>query len=123
MKQKIVIKVSMNCSKCRTKAMKIAAVADGVISVALHGPEKDKLMIVGDGVDAACLTSSLRKKLCHASLEIVEEVKDQKKVEEKKDHEKKPEPPKPIICCQQAAPQVEYYRVVADPSPPICTIM
>ncbi|XWS08153.1 hypothetical protein CRYUN_Cryun41cG0055900 [Craigia yunnanensis] len=83
MKQKIVIQVSMHCDKCRTKALKIAAAADGVASVALHGPEKDKLMIVGDGVDAACLTSSLRKKLSHASLETVEEVKD-KKVEDQK---------------------------------------
>ncbi|XVF03688.1 hypothetical protein REPUB_Repub05bG0015100 [Reevesia pubescens] len=112
MKQKIVIKVSMHCRKCRTKALEIAAVADGVTSVALHGPEKDKLMIEGDGVDAPCLTASLRKKLCHASLEIVEEVK-----------EKKPTPtPTPIVYCQQQ-PQVEYYRIVADPSPAPCTIM
>lgn len=34
----------------------------GVTSVALHGPEKDKLLI-RDGVDAACLTACLRKKL------------------------------------------------------------
>ncbi|XVE50789.1 hypothetical protein DITRI_Ditri01bG0191200 [Diplodiscus trichospermus] len=120
MKQKIVIKVSMHCSKCRTKALKVAAVADGVISVALHGPEKDKLMIVGDGVDAAELTGSLRKKLCHASLETVEEVK------EKKDEKPKPtpsNPPNPVVlhCSQQ--PQVECYKVVADPPPGPCTIM
>ncbi|KAI3937238.1 hypothetical protein MKW92_051287 [Papaver armeniacum] len=29
MKQKIVIEVQMHCSKCRSKALKIAAVADG----------------------------------------------------------------------------------------------
>ncbi|XVF03683.1 hypothetical protein REPUB_Repub05bG0014700 [Reevesia pubescens] len=78
MKQKIVIKVSMHCEKCRTKALKIAAATDGVVSVALHGSEKDKLMIVGDGIDAVCLTNSLRKKLSHASLETVEEVKEKK---------------------------------------------
>ncbi|XVF77267.1 hypothetical protein PTKIN_Ptkin14bG0029500 [Pterospermum kingtungense] len=92
----------------------------GVISVALHGPEKDKLLIIGDGVDAACLTACLRKKLCYASLEIVEEVK------EKKPEPLKPEPPKdPIVfvchCPQQ--PQFECYRVVADPPPGPCTIM
>ena len=89
--------------------------------MALHGPEKDKLMIIGDGVDAACLTESLRKKLCHASIEIVEEVK-----EVKKQPPKPPTPtpnPNPVVyyCPQQ--PQVEYYRVVSDPSPGPCTIM
>ncbi|XVE50791.1 hypothetical protein DITRI_Ditri01bG0191400 [Diplodiscus trichospermus] len=78
MKQKIVIKVSMHCDKGRTKALKIAAAADGVVSVALHGPEKDKLMITGEEIDAVCLTSCLRKKFCHATIETVEEVKDQK---------------------------------------------
>ncbi|PPS13715.1 hypothetical protein GOBAR_AA06835 [Gossypium barbadense] len=73
MKQKIVIKVSMHCSKCRTEALQVAAVAYGVNSVALHGPEKDKLMILGEGVDVACLAEALRKKLCHATIEIVEE--------------------------------------------------
>lgn len=76
--------------------------------MALHGPEKDKLMIQGEGIDAACLTSCLRKKLCHAILETIEEVKDAKK-------------PDPIICyCQ---PQVDYDRVVPDHSPAPCTIM
>ncbi|XP_021287667.1 heavy metal-associated isoprenylated plant protein 47-like isoform X2 [Herrania umbratica] len=127
MKQKIVIKVSMHCDKCRTKALKIAAAADGVISVGLHGPEKDKLMIVGDGIDAACLTESLRKKLSHASLEMVEEVKD-KSVEEKKgagkkDGEKKgPQlPTTTIVCCPQ--PQLEYFAVVTEPNPGPCTML
>ncbi|XVE50787.1 hypothetical protein DITRI_Ditri01bG0190900 [Diplodiscus trichospermus] len=118
MKQKIVIKVSMHCSKCRKKALKIAAKADEVISVALHGPEKDRLMIVGDEVDIANLTRSLKKKLCHAKIETVEEVKETKK------EEPKPTPaPNPVVihCSQQ--PQVEYYRVVADPPPIYCTIM
>ncbi|TYH21063.1 hypothetical protein ES288_A04G012900v1 [Gossypium darwinii] len=122
MKQKIILKVSMHCSKCRKKALKVAAVAYGVTSVALHGPEKDKLMILGEGMDAACLTEALRKKLCHASIEIVEEVKDTPKTEDKP---KKEDPPKlkspQIIICQ---PQpFEYYRVVPDPTPAPCTIM
>nr|KJB62822.1 hypothetical protein B456_009G438600 [Gossypium raimondii] len=105
------------CSKCRTEALQVAAVAYGVNSVALHGPEKDKLMILGEGVDVACLTEALRKKLCHANIEIVEV--------------KEPSPPKPpapptpppqIIYCQQP-PQFECCRVVADPSPAPCTIM
>ncbi|KAK8691171.1 hypothetical protein V6N13_074690 [Hibiscus sabdariffa] len=114
MKQKIVLKVSMHCSKCRTKALKVAAVAYGVISVALEGAEKDKLVIIGDGVDAACLTEALRKKLCHASIEIVEEVKDPKP--EKKEDKKE-------LCICWPPHQVEYYRVVPDPAPAPCTIM
>ncbi|XWS11315.1 hypothetical protein CRYUN_Cryun38cG0073000 [Craigia yunnanensis] len=127
MKQKIVIHVSMHCDKYRTKALKIAAAADGVVSVALHGPEKDKLMIVGDGVDAVSLTSSLRKKLSHASLETVEEVKDKKVEDQKKDAGKKNEDKKDskaitlIVCCPQ--PQLEFFTVVADPHPSPCTIL
>ncbi|GMI63800.1 hypothetical protein HRI_000049300 [Hibiscus trionum] len=115
MQQKIVIKVSMHSSKRRTEALQVAAAANGVTSVALHGPEKDKLVIVGDGVDAVCLTKALRKKLCHASIDIVEEVKDSPPC-------KKPVP-ELIIYCQP--PQVEYYRVVPvpDPDPAPCTIM
>ncbi|XVE50788.1 hypothetical protein DITRI_Ditri01bG0191100 [Diplodiscus trichospermus] len=130
MKQKIVIKVSMHCDKCRAKAMKIAAAVDGVVSVALHGPDKDKLMITGDGIDAVCLTSCLRKELCHATIETVEEVKDQKKSEEKKKDEGKKDGDKKdggkkdqkpaVACCSQPQPA---FIVVNDPYPGTCTIM
>ncbi|RVW50117.1 Heavy metal-associated isoprenylated plant protein 47 [Vitis vinifera] len=68
MKQKIIVKVQMNCDKCRTKAMKIAAVEEGVISVAIEGAEKDRVVVIGDGVDSASLTCCLRKKLGYATL-------------------------------------------------------
>ncbi|XP_062170165.1 heavy metal-associated isoprenylated plant protein 47-like isoform X2 [Alnus glutinosa] len=84
MKQKIVIKVQMTSDKCRTKALKIAATTDGVNSVAIEGSDKDRLVVVGEGVDSANLTRSLRKKLCYAEILKVEEVK-----------KKPPEP-----CCQ-----------------------
>ncbi|GLT56984.1 hypothetical protein SLA2020_299930 [Shorea laevis] len=109
--QKIVIKVSMNCDKCRTKALKIAAGAEGVTSVALQGPDKDKLVVEGDGVDAACLTKSLRKKLCHAILETVEKVKP--KEEKKKEPECKIvwcHPECKTVCCYQ--PQADLFKVV-----------
>uniref|UniRef100_A0A2N9HZP4 HMA domain-containing protein n=1 Tax=Fagus sylvatica TaxID=28930 RepID=A0A2N9HZP4_FAGSY len=79
MKQKIVIKVQMACHKCRAKAMKIAAKADGVISVAVEGSDKDQLVVIGEGVDSANLTCSLRKKLCYATLLSVEEVKEKQR--------------------------------------------
>ncbi|XP_042967128.1 heavy metal-associated isoprenylated plant protein 47-like [Carya illinoinensis] len=88
MKQKIVIKVQMTCDKCRTKAMKIAATSSVVISVGIQGPDKDQLVVTGEGVDSACLTVSLKKKLCYATILTVEEVKAEKP--------KPPQPPPPL---------------------------
>ncbi|KAK1617779.1 hypothetical protein QYE76_023296 [Lolium multiflorum] len=82
MKQKIVIKVEMTCDKCRSKAMALVAATVGVDSVALAGDSKDQVVVVGDGVDSVKLTSRLRKKVGHALLIQVGEVK--KEEEEKK---------------------------------------
>ncbi|URE23855.1 Heavy-metal-associated domain [Musa troglodytarum] len=84
MKQKIVIRVQMKCDKCRSKAMQLVAAADGVDSVAIEGEYKDHLAVVGDGVDAANVTTLLRKKVGCATIVKVEEVK-------KVDKEKKPD--------------------------------
>ncbi|KAM0831385.1 hypothetical protein ACQ4PT_065583 [Festuca glaucescens] len=81
MKQKIVIKVEMTCDKCRSKAMALVAATVGVDSVALAGDGKDQVVVVGDGVDSVKLTTALRKKVGHAQLVQVGEVK---KEEEKK---------------------------------------
>ncbi|XP_030928830.1 heavy metal-associated isoprenylated plant protein 41-like isoform X2 [Quercus lobata] len=96
MKQKIVMKVQMNCEKGRTKAMKIAAVAEGVISVAIER-EKSLVVVIGDGVDLVSLAGSLRKKLGSATIESVQEVKAESA--KKKD---------PIICYSQY-PQYPMY--------------
>ncbi|KAJ0986947.1 hypothetical protein J5N97_005303 [Dioscorea zingiberensis] len=88
MKQKIVIKVNMECEKCRSKAMKLVASITGVESVALEGKDRDQLVVIGDGVDSINLTNILRKKVGHADLVTVNEVK--KNVEKKeKEGEKK----------------------------------
>jgi hypothetical protein len=81
MKQKIVIKVQMPCDKCRSKAMALVAATIGVDSVALAGDGKDQVVVVGDGIDSVKLTTALRKKVGHAQLVTVGEVK---KEEEKK---------------------------------------
>ncbi|KAK9682494.1 hypothetical protein RND81_10G077600 [Saponaria officinalis] len=94
MKQKIVIKVFMRCEKCRKEVMKIAATADGVISVTLQGNDKDQVVVVGNEVDSAGLCTALRKKAGNATLLSVEEVKDPPKPEEKKKEETKKEEPK-----------------------------
>nr|ACG42942.1 ATFP4 [Zea mays] len=101
MKQKIVIKVSMPCQRSRTKAMTLAAGANGVISVAIAG---EKLEVVGDDVDPVRLASCLRRKVGHADILHVEEVKDKKP----------PEDPKPPPPPAPPAPQ----PVVVHPPPP-----
>ncbi|XP_052143542.1 disease resistance protein Pik-1-like isoform X1 [Oryza glaberrima] len=80
---KIVIKVNMASDKCRSKAMALVASTSGVDSVALAGDSKDQVVVVGDGVDSIKLTTALRKKVGHATLMTVGEVKKE---------EKKPEP-------------------------------
>ena len=55
----------------------------GVISVAIEGSDKDHLVVIGEDVDSANLTCSLRKKLWHATLLNVEEVKVKKEQEVK----------------------------------------
>ena len=62
------------------------------------GDGRDQLEVVGDGVDTVCLVQCLRKKIGHAEILKVEEVKD------KKPEEKKPEEPKII-----ADPPPYYY--------------
>ncbi|TVU15651.1 hypothetical protein EJB05_39183 [Eragrostis curvula] len=89
MKQKIVIQVSMPSQKSRSKAMELVARANGVSSMGVTGDGKDRLEVVGNGIDTVCLVQCLRKKIGHASILQVEEVKD-KKPEEKKN----PEEPK-----------------------------
>ncbi|OQU81753.1 hypothetical protein SORBI_3006G113100 [Sorghum bicolor] len=71
MKQRIVIKVQMTCDKCRKSALALACSTYGVQSVGIEGEDKDQLVVVGDGVDATCLTSCLRKKVKVGRADIV----------------------------------------------------
>ncbi|KAJ4722752.1 Heavy metal transport/detoxification protein [Melia azedarach] len=75
MKQKIVMKVQMKCQKYRSQALKVAANADGVNFVGLEGPEKDKMVVIGEGVDSVKLATCLRKKIGHTELVTVADVK------------------------------------------------
>ncbi|KAJ9672543.1 hypothetical protein PVL29_025951 [Vitis rotundifolia] len=117
MKQKIILKVQMNCDKCRTKAMKIAAAEEGVISVAIEGAEKDRVVVIGDGVDSASLTRCLKKKLGYAALDSVEEVKPKPKPDQKP----KPDPePAPKTCCQSQSVFIASMGYADEPN---CSIM
>ncbi|XP_062182833.1 uncharacterized protein LOC133886939 isoform X2 [Phragmites australis] len=66
--QKIVIKVSMPYEKSRSQAMRLAARAEGVISVTITGDGRDRLEVAGDCVDVVGLVSSLRRKIGHAEI-------------------------------------------------------
>ncbi|KAB2607282.1 hypothetical protein D8674_006999 [Pyrus ussuriensis x Pyrus communis] len=96
MKQKIVMKVQLSSEKCRTKALKIAAVAKGVSTVSIEA-EKEHVVVIGDGVDAVDLAKSLKKKLGSGTIVSVEEVK--------KTEEKPAELPEPI---QWASSYIHY---------------
>ncbi|XP_022716585.1 heavy metal-associated isoprenylated plant protein 47-like [Durio zibethinus] len=127
LQQKIVIKTQLHCDKCRTKAMKIAAVANGVSSVAIAGKDKDQVVVTGEGIDSANLTCLLRKKLGYASIISVGEAKgkDEDKEKNPEDKEKNPDICKftSSSCCR--CPECTLcYEVVYDPNPTmICSIM
>lgn len=68
MKQKIVIRVHMECDRCRSKALALVAATAGVDSVALAGDARDQVVVVGDDVDPVKLTSALRRKVGPADI-------------------------------------------------------
>ncbi|KAK2986429.1 hypothetical protein RJ640_011867 [Escallonia rubra] len=69
--QKVVIAISTDCQKCRSKAMKIAISVTGVESAALKGEGKNQLEVVGVGIDAVVLTTLLRKNVGFAEVVCV----------------------------------------------------
>ncbi|CAD6263417.1 unnamed protein product [Miscanthus lutarioriparius] len=117
MKQKMVIKVSMPCERSRSKAMTLAARADGVISMAITGDAREKLEVVGDGVDPVRLVSCLRRKVGHAEILQVEEVKDKKPEEEKKKPEET-KPPQPVAVYPPPQCYPGGYHYYRHPPPP-----
>ncbi|KAK1310453.1 hypothetical protein QJS10_CPA08g01867 [Acorus calamus] len=123
MKKKIVLKVQISCDKCRKKALKIAASAKGVESVAVQGADKDQLAVTGEGIDAPSLTEKLRKKVGWADIVTIEEVKpnEKKKVEEKKEIKVVDLCPCKNPYCMQCPPMVSY--TVDYDRQPICSIM
>ncbi|BFG29786.1 hypothetical protein CerSpe_160600 [Prunus speciosa] len=105
--------------------MKIAVAEDGVISVAFQGPNRDKMVITGDGVDAADMAKSLRKKLGYADLVSVEEItekKAEKKVEPTQEKKAENAHARPQPCSHH--PHLEFYIYDSDsPSRSTCTIL
>ncbi|XP_011005768.1 PREDICTED: uncharacterized protein LOC105111948 [Populus euphratica] len=68
MKQKIVLGVQMNCQKCRRKALQVVAETDGVSFLGLEGENKERVVVIGDGVDAAKLVGRLKKKVGYTAI-------------------------------------------------------
>ncbi|KAJ0988668.1 hypothetical protein J5N97_007024 [Dioscorea zingiberensis] len=83
-KQKMVVKLTMEDEKKRSKAMKTAVGFLGVISVEVQGEANDRLMVIGDGVDLIKLTKTLRRKMGgHVDLVSVGAVEEKEKKENK----------------------------------------
>ncbi|TVU15654.1 hypothetical protein EJB05_39186, partial [Eragrostis curvula] len=124
--KKIVIQVSMPCEKSRAKAMGLVSRVSGVSSVGITGDLKDRLEVVGEGVDAVFLVSCLRskKKFGHVEILLVEDVKDKKKEEEEKKKKEEEEKEKNQCSCPgypcYCHPRPQPYFVYEEPS---CSIM
>ncbi|CAL5342243.1 unnamed protein product [Camellia sinensis] len=96
MKQKVVIKVSMNGQKSRSKALKKVVGVQGVEAAALQG--QDKIEVTGESMDVIGLTTSLRKSVGYAELVSVTPVGEKKEGGKKDDGGgKKSETPVPIV--------------------------
>ncbi|XP_047951519.1 heavy metal-associated isoprenylated plant protein 47-like [Salvia hispanica] len=124
MKVKIVVRVSMNDEKSRSKALKITVGISGVESAALAGAEKDQVVVVGEGIDAVVLTRQLRKGVGHAELVSVGEDKKEDKPAAKAEAPA-PAPSVPMVWSYGPSyPGYNSYPVYETRSgDPACTIM
>ncbi|KAL5711210.1 hypothetical protein ACHQM5_021691 [Ranunculus cassubicifolius] len=114
-KQKIVIRVSMNDAKSRTKAMKIVVSASGVVSAAIEGDSKNQIALTGEGIDSTTLTLELRKKVGFTEIVSIGKVKDKKEEEKKKDCDK--------VCNPYCYGTPQIYFAEAHGQSQDCTIM
>ncbi|KAL4185851.1 hypothetical protein AMTRI_Chr10g232860 [Amborella trichopoda] len=117
LKKEVVIKVSMKCQKCHSEAMVNVAKQLGVEVIKLDG-DKNQLTVIGEEIDSARLTCSLRKKFGYAQLVSVKPATEKKKEEPV---------PKKMEC--QWQPLLCHYHYI-EPSPcqyynegSVCSIM
>ncbi|TYI31730.1 hypothetical protein ES332_A04G004900v1 [Gossypium tomentosum] len=129
MKQKMVLKVQMNCEKCRAQALRIAAATQGVTQMAIQGQEKDELMVTREEVDSVKLTRCLRKKLHHATvltIEVIKEKKEEKGKKTKNEENKKIKDEKhtpPYYVCYPPYPMPPLIMVQDPYEYQACSIM
>eukprot|EP01018_Ginkgo_biloba_P027496 Gb_25183 [translate_table: standard] len=136
--KKMVLKVEIQDSKSKSRALQAVAGVQGVDSVSIDMKEK-KITVIGEA-DPVFLTAKLRK-FGYTDLLSVgpakEEKKDEKKPPEKKDEKKPPEkkeekketPPTIVYVpfnhspCVNHSPYEGYsYKVVSDENPSACVI-
>ncbi|XVE78267.1 hypothetical protein DITRI_Ditri13aG0130900 [Diplodiscus trichospermus] len=115
----MVLKVTMNGEKSRTKAMKIAVGLLGVESSSLKCDDKSQIEVTGDGVDPVQLTSKIRKSVGYAELVSVSAVGESEEVE--------PPPPAAYVWTPYQPDNFVYmepsYGYVQQCHEPSCSIM
>ncbi|KAK4261603.1 hypothetical protein QN277_004574 [Acacia crassicarpa] len=128
MVQIIAIKVEVSNAKRKRKALKLAAAAQGVESVALNG--EDGVIVTGDEVDAVCLINSMRKKFGYAKLLSLQHESPSEgggSSDGGGGGEEETSPCCPCNCnncCQFPPPPYPItYMIDSDPYPTICSIM
>ncbi|KAK1272553.1 hypothetical protein QJS04_geneDACA007830 [Acorus gramineus] len=83
-KQKVVMKFSMNGPKSHSKALQAVVAAPGVLSVALEGEDRSKVVVIGEGIDCVALAKLLRKKLDYVEIVTVSAVDEKDKEKDSK---------------------------------------
>lgn len=130
MSKKIVVRVDINCEKCKRRAMETIAGVEGVDSIAVDG-KTSQITVIGDA-DPVNLTESLR---AFGSAQLVsvgpakepEKKPDEKKPDDKKAADKKPDPNPPItyyiLPTGPCDPCNRYTYYWSDENPNSCSIM
>lgn len=132
MAKKIVVKVELNCTKCKRRAMLTTAKVEGVDSI--DSDDKNNLITVTGDADPVILVECLRE-FGFADLVSVgpkepekkadDKKADDKKPDEKKETQKKAEPaPNPTYVVLQPYPYDSYprYNFCSDENPNSCCI-
>ena len=95
----------------------------GVDSVAMDGNEK--LVVIGNDVDATSITNKLRKKFCAASILTIEEVKDKEALEKEKEKKKKEEEEEEKKFCEEVLKRNKecrcWFKVLCGKPEECCT--
>ncbi|KAI9108975.1 hypothetical protein K1719_019930 [Acacia pycnantha] len=90
----------------------------------MEGDGRDRLVVTGEGVDSVELTNVLRKKLGHATIVSVKDVKKKNKCKEGEDDDDKSSLEYVRYCYSPYPPTPHYQQVVCDPQPHnSCSIM
>ncbi|KAK3220368.1 hypothetical protein Dsin_014338 [Dipteronia sinensis] len=118
----------MSGEKDKTKVRMIVAKTHGVESMAIKGPDEDRVVVIGNRVDPAELTRSLRKKLGDATIVSVQNLNERVREDEDRCCYATSSSNSSYYNCDEYYPQPQcpvYYKAVEDPYPSnnYCSIM